>query len=565
MSERIWIFQYLVASGEMDSLIECVQGWTENIREAGGSFETMKNCLFSHTFRINCVQLRNFSEELFDLFIRDYHGFKNLVHTFLLRIIKHVVCDVVSREMIKLDLQQLRICYEPINFPSEMAEKERNGFVTVGSHCYIEGKVYYIDDVHPLVIRSFFRCRNAHCGNGFYLKPKECFGAIHCRRCGELASEDETGRVFVMSRHISVITEGKMVFGPIDIMLKGSMCDYQLRLGENISVFGILSTQTLTSVRVNATRIARLTNFGECAMIEASFAPLLDCLFDISPEIFPPIQRIIFSAACVATMGRSLLIEVRTVEDMKYLIEILDRVFGDKVKVFFPSKRLLSGKGFPSMLSCDGGIIVVPHINLMNSVLQQKFTRVVVERSVSGHHMSCAVVGIYVSPTLSALDTTPFGNFHIMIRLETLPRAIVNKWLFGDRPSINSTHIMLRVSAARQLLETINVSDEADGIISQYISYCKRECEDVETEMFVEMAFAVAAFRQSPYVCPVDVYMAIYLFEETKACFTGSDNFLSQLPTKFAFFTATISSVPVDSESSLFETWMNYVTRTMSS
>lgn len=565
MSERIWLFQYLVVSGEMDSLIQAVDGWTTNLRESGGSFETMKNCLFAHTFRIDCAKLRNFSEELFDVYVNDYHLFKGLVHTFMLRIIKRIVCDIAHREIVKLDLQQLRLCYEPVNFPSEMAVEERNGIVTVGSHCYFEGKVSYIGDLQPLVIRSFFRCRNAHCGCSFYLKPKECFGAVHCRRCGELAAEDETGRIFVMTRHITVIKEGNMGLGPVNVLLKGPMCEYQFKLGQKISVFGILSYQTNDFFRINATRIAKTISSSQCTPMDPTFSDLLTFLNGVVSDVFCPVQRIVFSVACVAAIFRSVLIQVRTVDDMKLLIDILQAVFRERMKILFPSKGFLSGKDFPSMLSCDDGIVLIPHLNILSPVIQQKFVRTITEMSVCGYKLTCGVVGISVSPTLGPLHDTPFESFHGMVRLESIPRPIMQEWIFGKTPKVGSENIMLRTDSAKHLLETIDVNDDADLIITQYIGYCTRENDSIETEFFVEMAFALAAFRNSPHVTPFDVYMAIYFFEERQACLHGSDSFLSQLPSKYSFFTPSVSSIPVTDESSLFQSWVNYVTKTISS
>jgi DNA replicative helicase MCM subunit Mcm2 (Cdc46/Mcm family) len=204
LDDRVALFQFFFINKEIEPFIDAVTHWSHEIKQSIPSFEYLKNCLFCHHFNIDYEQLQNHSEALGDLFLHNFPAFQDMLLKILFRLVKRIAAQRIATPSIWLDINQLRIKTRPIQLPLETALTQKNGIWQIGNHFLIAGRITQIGPIQPIIIRYLYRCNHGECNHWAYRKPKDRFGAIHCRRCGEITQEDETGRISINSRRISL-------------------------------------------------------------------------------------------------------------------------------------------------------------------------------------------------------------------------------------------------------------------------------------------------------------------------------------------------------------------------
>jgi hypothetical protein len=207
----------------MRLFVDGVVRWARELLMADVSFENLKNCLCSHVFHIDYPTLREYSEKLSQIFLQDLPTFKDMLRKIAFRLVKRIVAQKVERSPVCLDAQQLRIKIEPLRLPVDLGNPQRDGILRIGDHCLLNGQIAQIDPIESIIIRYLYRCKDSECRQLTYRKAVDAIGAIHCRRCGELAREEESGRILINSRHFLVYTGEGFAFRPAEVIAKGKM------------------------------------------------------------------------------------------------------------------------------------------------------------------------------------------------------------------------------------------------------------------------------------------------------------------------------------------------------
>jgi hypothetical protein len=407
-----------------------------------------------------------------------------------------------------------------------------------------------------MIIRYLYRCKDSDCHQLTYRKANEAIGAVHCRRCGELAREDESGRILINSRHLIVQTETGFGFSGHDVLVKGKMAELPFYLGERVEVSGTINYKRKV---LNASRITPNQPPASNLTIPAEFQFLLRELEAAVSPVIVTLNRVILSAICAAILRTSLLVLVRTADTCAIVQNLLETVFADDAKTFFPSLNLLSGKAeLPCLLSCQNGVFVIPRFDLFTGNRRERMRRAIAQDSVGGHHLNCGKICIAVSPVLEGREFEPFN---LIVRVETPPKAVFEDVAFGRRNEADSERVSKRVAGARLMLDRISLSDTADDVLTAYSAACQRNREGMATDFLLQIATGIAAFRHAVEIEEVDALIAVYLFEETAAALTGDDSAISQLPVATGFFSPSMSAMPTQDETVLFHSWVSAVKR----
>jgi hypothetical protein len=445
----------------------------------------------------------------------------------------------------------MRIKIRPTGLPVHVGIPEKNGLLLIGGHCFLSGRVTRIDTVQPIVIRYLYKCHHGDCRHTSYRKPKDRFGAIHCRRCGELAQEDETGRITISARRVFLKTNG-FAADPIELVVKGGMCDLPFQLGQCLDVLGTVS---LKPYRINANCIAPKVIRRSVVPIPPTFRAIFHELTNAAPAIHPPLIRVLFLSMCTTIIHKSMLIVVRTSEELEIVTKLFETAFGDLLKTFYPSKSLVTSKsGLPPLLSCDHGIVLVPRYDLQSSANRDKFSRSLLDKSVGGWPLKSAVICIGVSP---ALDSSGPCEFDFCCRLDSLPKPVFEDFLFGVSPEVETERLCDRVKEAIYRYEAVTIADEGiEAVGSSYSSYRNSIDAPIRDESVFELASAICAFRCDKSVSEIDVLLSIYFLEEKWSAVTGDSSTLTQLPKAQAFSEPTISAIRTTDEDTLFQCWI---------
>jgi hypothetical protein len=551
LADRVELFRFLFLTNEMTSFINNVTIWSRSIQSSVPSLDDLRNCLFQQTFSIDYVSLSRHSDVLASFFLQDLQQFEQVLIKIIFRLVRKIAGAVTSTDSLSLDINQLRIKIRPTGLPLDLGIPEKNGLLLIGSHCFASGRVTQVDPVQPIVIRYLYKCRHGDCRHMSYRKPKDRFGAIHCRRCGELAQEDETGRITINARCLFLKTD---CFGadPIEVVVKGGMCRLPFRLGQCLDLLGTVS---LKPYRINANCIGTTIMRKMIAPLPPTFRAIFDELTNVAQTIHPPLIRVLFLAVCATIIRKSALIVVRNSEGLEIVTKLLEIAFGNLLKTFYPTKSLVTTKsGLPPLLSCEDGIVLVPRYDMQSSANRDKFARSILDKSVGGWPLKSAVICIGVSP---ALDGSGPCEFDFICRIDSLPEPVFEDFLFGALPHIETERLCHRVKEAISRYEEVAIADEEiEAIGSSYASYRSRIDAPIRDESVFELASAVCAFRCDKNVSEIDVLLSIYFLEEKWSAITGDSSTLTQLPKAQAFSEPTISAMRTMDEDTLFQCWV---------
>lgn len=245
--QNVAIFQFIFIDQEISPFIQTVINFANSIQmklatlekqkklitDPSGSLSPIikKNFLFTHCFKFDIQHLDSFSNELKTLFVKDFHHFKKVISEISYRIIKGILSKKIHLNSFQLgntiekiidniiDRCQVRVSIEPFNLPFEHSGfRNIDGTISVGHHIFLTGRVTNIDQPKHIIIRRLYRCKNSNCRNTFYLhinntNPSSTsdssfletdYNSVYCEKCGELASEDETGRIMASFQKFSI-------------------------------------------------------------------------------------------------------------------------------------------------------------------------------------------------------------------------------------------------------------------------------------------------------------------------------------------------------------------------
>jgi hypothetical protein len=335
------------------------------------------------------------------------------------------------------------------------------------------------------------------------------------------------------------------------VVVKGDYCEFPFQLGHCIQAVGAVSFEPY---RFNANLIGiSVAHSGELPVIQAQFGFLFSELSSSAPHLFPPFLRVLLLSICTAIVRKSLLILVRSIDDLEIILKILELAFRGIIHTYYPSKSLFSTKNTIScLLACEDGIALIPRYDIFARSLRDKFDRAITEKSICGAPISSAIVCIAVAPALDAAD---HPHFDFTIRIDSIPKTLVEDFVFGFAPDFESDRIKIRIANAQQRLRRITIEDDAEELIATYGRWCERNGGIVAVELVVQLGAAIAAFRSDIEITQFDATMAIYFWEEKIATMNGGDSILAQLPKIQSFCDPEISKIRTTDEDTLFQCW----------
>lgn len=555
--ESVHLFQFLFIEDEMRNFVEYVIKWAEAVAKSGTSLLFLKNCLFKYTFRFDYQKLLYFSESLSTSFYNDLATFKtNLLHI-IYRLVKRISAEILDNKCFYIDMQQIKIAIEPTSLPFDLGFLNKDGIIDYGDHSLVSGVVVDISDKKSIIIRYLYCCHNLECKHKFYIKSRSNYGRIHCRRCGELAEEDETGRILINTKIIQLYPKGTFGFHPLNVIFKSNLYNSDVSIGQNVDIVGTLKYKTGLGTIFNASLVMSSNTY--CFQKMQIVFPEFDSFYRFIQnygKIPSSLYRILVEVFIVTILQRSLLIIARSQEDISYLIYILSSVFSDKCRVFYPTKAALSSKHvLPSFLSSEHGIVIIPYINVIKAAKKDKFMKTLSQRFVGGHPLNSAIICISNSPTLD-YDRTYENSFDLAIRMDAIPQEAIEDFSFGSYPKFHVGDLENRIMKSQYSFSAIEVSEEAQNIMKDYLAHCENENLSMfSPDIIIQMSLALAAFRNDTVVSELDIVMAIYYFEEKVSTIQGNDTYLNQLPQESAFFNPAISLMPSSDECTLYTCW----------
>jgi hypothetical protein len=553
LDERVALFQFICIQNQMQPFVEAVKKWSVEIKQAMPSVRVdfLKNCFFGHIFDFDYLEICQHSESLAHLLISDLSGFQNMLSKIIFRLVKRIAARLIEAPSIWLDVNQVRIKIRPVRIPLETALIQKNGVWEIGEHCLVIGRITRIEPMQPIIIRYLYRCDHGECRHWSYRKPKDRFGAIRCRRCSEITHEDETGRISISSRSIYVQPDAGFAVDPILVVVKGDNCDLPFQLGRCVSVTGTVSFEPY---RVNANVInISAVDYAHIPAIGPEFRFLFNELTSSAQNLFPQLIRSLLLSALAAVIRKSLVILVRDVDDLQVVVRVLELAFRGIASTFYPSKTLFSTKNTIScLLACEDGIALIPRYDMLSRNLRCRLDRAIEEKSVSGSPIKGAIICIAVAP---ALDGTEYQHFDFAVRIDSLPRIVVENFVFGVVPDLDSQRIVSRIGNGQQRIRSVCMKEDPEALIGVYRQWCQRNNRDIGMELVVQCAVACAAFRSDSAISELDVMLAIYFGEEKHATLSSDDSLLTELPKTQSFCDPEISRIRTTDDDTLFQCW----------
>lgn len=587
--QNVAIFQFIFIDQEISPFMQAVSTFASHILlklkslENEGKLTTdsssllssliKKNFLFTHCFKFDVEHMKSFSNEIRTLFINDFRQFKKIISEISYRIIRGILSkkihlrslqqkDAIIDNIINniIDHCQVRVSIEPFNLPFENSGfRNLNGTVSVGHHIFLTGRVTNIDQPKRIIIRRLYKCKNPSCRNIFYLHINDTgssssadssfletnFFSVYCEKCGELASEDETGRIMASYQKFSIsptsltsnvsfndsqnnlffsdfITNYKYFtfFPQIELKIKdfSKMNNYQysesLMVGKVIDVIG-------TSIKHNA-RIICEPNFtfpdssdDKCGQTDNSreyFVQFLTKIEHFFPgsKTYKSFHRIAAAALCAVSSSSQLLFVVKTAEDMKILVQFLVKsvLEPEDCDVYLPNeKSLIKGnlQNFakqqqknerqdtnyssqpqpPGLLSKKS--VIIYHLETISTKNQEKLKRIISQKSVSGCKLvPMTIIGILVSKEFDNSQISLFDSFPMIVRVESFSQKLFID-LYIDS---NEYNLFSRTEneesfllQIRQEFKQTTINEEGQTLIDRYIEYIDKNSNLNETQI----------------------------------------------------------------------------------
>jgi hypothetical protein len=288
-------------------------------------------------------------------------------------------------------------------------------------------------------------------------------------------------------------------------------------------------------------------------IIQNQFHFLFNELTSMCRNLCPQLIRVLLLAMCTAIIKRSLLILVRDVDDFEIVERVLELGFQGIIQTFYPSKTLLSNKtNISCLLSCENGIALIPRYDILTRSSREKLDRAIAEKSIGGAPINASIICIAISP---ALDGIGHEHFDFGIRIDSLPRAYVENFMFGSHPSFDSERVVNRLVHGQSLIKIVKHSEGAEALIRLYGRWCERNSRNLSHELIIQLSVGVAAFRSAHEISEIDCMLCIYFWEEKLSSMNGDESILAQLPKTQSFCDPEISRIRTTDEDTLFHSW----------